>query len=256
MQQKQNPIVRRPKSAITTYSINIFHQRNPLATAWWSLAYPGFGHFRLVSTIKGVFLFVGELLINTHSHLNMAIILSFTGHFAEAKEVLDTHLLLLYCGILIFAVWDSYRLTVEINKLSELADHEDAPLVPTVLTPAAFNSYDKRNPWVAAAWAALMPGLGHLYNLAIVQGFFLLIFGVLIIYFSHLLPAIEYTFIGQFSHAKAVVNWQWLLNFPSFLVFGIYDAYTKTVELNKIFDLEQVQYFRNNYQSSLFKMPV
>jgi hypothetical protein len=206
--------------------------------------------------MKGMFLFVGELLINTHAHVNLSIIYSFTGNFVMAKQVLDTHLLLLYCGILVYAIWESYRLSIEINKFSVLADHENAPMVPMALGSAGLNAYEKRNPWVAAAWAMLMPGLGHLYCVAIVQAVFLIIIGTIIIYFSHLLPAIGYTTIGDFTQAKAVLDWQWLLNIPSFYSFSIYDAYVKTVEFNKIFDQEQAQFLRNNYQSPLFKMPL
>ncbi|MEN6351294.1 MAG: hypothetical protein ABFD08_18115 [Syntrophomonas sp.] len=256
MQQSSNQIVRRPKAAISSYSTNVVHLRNPLVVAWWSLVYPGFGHFRLVSTINGIFLFMGELLINTHAHLNMAILYSFIGNFAMAIEVLDIHLLLLYCGILVFAVWDSHRVAVEINKFSVLADHENTPITPMALTSAGLNSLEKRNPWVAAAWAALMPGVGHLYCVAIAQAVFLIIVGAIIIYFSHFLPAIYYTAIGQFALAEAVIDWQWLLNVPSFYCFSIYDAYVKTVELNKLFDQEQVQFLRNNYQNPLFPMPV
>ncbi|MEN6391636.1 MAG: hypothetical protein ABFD04_14585 [Syntrophomonas sp.] len=249
------PIVRRPKSAISLSSINTFHLRNPLVVAWWSIVYPGFGHMREVSVIKGVFLFAGELFINTQAHINLAILYSFTGNFAMAKQVLDTHLLLLYCGILVFSVWESYRIAVEINKVSVLGDHENAPMTPTVLKAAGLNYYEKRNPWVAVAWSMLVPGAGHLYCLSIIIAFFMMLGGGLIIYFSHLLPAIGYTALGQFAQAKAVLDWQWLLNMPSFYCFAIYDAYVKTVEINKIFDQEQAQFLRNNYQSPLFQMP-
>ena len=256
MQEIQTHIVRRPKAAMSGYSINIFHQRNPLVVAWWSLAYPGFGHLRLISFGKGVFLFGGELLINTQAHINMAIIYSFTGNFAMAKQVLDTNLLLLYCGILVFGIWDSYRGAVEINKFSVLADHENAPMVPMIIESGWFNAWDKRNPWVAAAWAAMIPGTGHLYCLTLIPAVFLMIGGAGIIYLAHLLPAIGYTALGQFAQAKAVLDWQWLLNIPSFYCFSIFDAYAKTVEVNKIFDQEQAQFLRNNYQSPQFKMPV
>ncbi|MDD2620514.1 MAG: hypothetical protein PHC92_07600 [Syntrophomonadaceae bacterium] len=256
MQSSANQIVRRPKSTLAVYSTNIVHLRNPFVVAWWSLAYPGFGHFRLISTFKGMFLFVGELLINTHAHINQAIIYSLTGKITMAKQVLDTHLLLLYCGILIFAVWDSYRATIEINKLSVLADHENAVISPTMLSPAGINFLEKRNPWVAAAWAAMMPGMGHLYTVSVLHAMFLLIIGTIIVYFSHLLPAIGYVAIGDLAQAKTVLDPQWVLNFPSFYCFSIYDAYVKTVEINKAFDQEQAQYFRNNYQSPLFQMPL
>lgn len=251
----QPQIVRRPKTALTGYSINIFHLRNPWVVAWWSLMYPGFGHLRLVSIGKGVFLFGGELLINTHAHLNLAILYSFTGNVAMAKQVLNNNLLLLYCGILVFSVWDSYRGAVEINKFSVLADHENAPMVPMAIGSAGLNAFEKRNPWVAAAWSAIVPGAGHLYCLALVPAVFLMIGGGANIYFSHLLPAIGYTAIGQLAQAKAVLDWQWLLNVPSFYCFSIFDAYAKSVSINKIFDQEQAQFFKQNYQSPLFKMP-
>lgn len=256
MREIQTHIVRRPKSAISIFSINIVHIRNPLAVAWWSLAYPGFGHLRLLSTLKGIFLFLGELIINTQAHLNMAIIYSFTGNFAMAKQVIDTRLLLLYCGILIFAAWDSYRIALEINKLSILADHENATITPVALTSMGINGNDKRNPWVAAAWGALMPGAGHFYCVAIINAMLLMISGTVIVYFANLLPAIQYTFWGEFAQAQAVVNWQWLLNLPSIYCFSIYDAYVRTVEFNKLFDQEQAQFLRNNYQSPNFVMPL
>ncbi len=256
MQEIQIHIVRRPKAAMSGYSINVFHLRNPWVVAWWSCIFPGFGHIRLVSIAKGAFLFVGELLINTHAHINLAIIYSFTGHFAMAKQVLDTRLLLLYCGILVFAVWDSYRGAIEINKISVLADHENAPMVPTIIGSAGVNAFEKRNPWIAAAWSAIIPGIGHLYCQTLVTAVLLLVGGAAIIYMSHILPAIGYTALGQLSQASAVLDWQWLLNVPSFYCFSIYDAYVKSVSLNKIFDQEQAQFLRNNYQSPWFEMPL
>jgi len=256
MQEIQTHIVRRPKTAISALAVNVFHLRNPWVVAWWSCVYPGFGHLRLVSIGKGVFLFGGELLINTQAHLNLAIIYSFTGNFVMAKQVLDTNLLLLYCGILVFSVWDSYRGAIELNKFSVLADHENAPMTPMVIGPAGLNAMEKRNPWVAAAWSILVPGAGHLYCLTLIPAFFLTIGGAVIMYFAHLLPAIGYTAIGQLAQAKAVLDWQWLLNIPSFYCFTIFDAYAKTVEFNKIFDQEQAQFFKNSYQSPLFKMPL
>jgi hypothetical protein len=256
MQAVQVPIVRRPKAAISGYSINSFQLRNPWVIAGWSLLYPGFGHLRLVSVGKGVVLFGGELLLNTYAQINLAILYSFTGNFAMAKQVLNNHMLLLYCGILVFAIWDSYRSTVEINKFSVLADHENAPIVPMIIGSAGLNAFEKRNPWVAAAWSAVLPGAGHLYCLTLVPAFFFMISGAVIIYFSHLCPAICYTAMGQLAQAKEVVDWQWLLNVPSFYGFTIFDAYAKSIEINKTFDQEQAQYLRNNYQSQQFKMPI
>ncbi|KUG03882.1 hypothetical protein ASZ90_018661 [hydrocarbon metagenome] len=186
----------------------------------------------------------------------MAIFYSFTGNFKMAKEVLNPHLLLLYCGVLVFAVWDSYRVAIEINKLSVLADHENAPMAPIALSSSGISAYEKRNPWIAASWSAILPGLGQLYNVAITEAFFLMIAGAIIIYNSNLLPAIGFTAIGNLTQAKEVLDPQWLINIPSFYCFCIYDAYVKGVEINKIFDQEQAQYLKNNYQNPHFIMPV
>ncbi len=249
-------IVRRPKVKLTSYNVNYFHLRNPWIVAWWSLAYPGFGHLTLGSVAKGIFVFSGEMLVNYMAHINSAIVYSFTGNFQQAKDILDTQWLLVYIGILVFAIWDSYRITIETNKLSVLADREYASIIPTALGKASINALDKRNPWISAAWSIILPGLGQLYNSETIKAVFLLVLGGFILVFSHALQAIGYTALGNFQQAKAIVNWQWLLNFPSFFVFAIWDAYQSTVNLNKLFDIEQAQFFKNKYQNPGFKKPV
>ncbi|MEN6388793.1 MAG: hypothetical protein ABFD04_00110 [Syntrophomonas sp.] len=103
-------LVRRPKVTVKSYDINAFHLRNPLVIAWWSLAFPGFGHIALGSIIKGIFLSVSEVIVNQKAHTNMATIYTFIGDFQKAKEVLDTQWLLVYTSVLFLGVWDSYRM--------------------------------------------------------------------------------------------------------------------------------------------------
>ncbi len=132
-----------------------------------------------------------------------------------------------------------------------------APIVrrpKSAISGHSINVCHLRNPLVVA-WSAILPGLGHLYCVAIIEAVFLMIVGGVIIYYSHLLPAIGYTAIGSLAQAKEVFDPQWMLNLPSFYCFSIYDSYVKAVELNKIFDQEQAQYFKNQYQSPLFIMP-
>ncbi len=248
-------ITRRPKANLTSYSLNYFQLRNPWVIAWWSFCYPGFGHITLGSIAKGGFVFGGEMIVNYMAHINLAIIYSFTGKFQQAKEVLDTQWLLIYCGILVFAVWDSYRLTIEFNKLSVLADREYAPIIPIALGVASINALEKRNPRLSIAWSILLPGLGQLYNAETIKAIFLLIIGAFIIIYSHALQAIGYTALGDFQQAKAIVNWQWLLNIPSFFVFIVWDAYQSSVLSNKLFDIEQAQFFKTKYQNPDFRRP-
>ncbi len=249
-------IIRRPKVYLTSFSLNGFHKKNPWVIAWWSLTFPGFGHLALGSMAKGIFVFIGESVLNQMAKINLAIIYSFTGEFEKAKEVLNTQWLLLYCGILVFAIWDSYRLTVEFNKLSVLADRENAPLTPTMIGAASLNAFEKRNPWVSMAWSLLGPGLGQLYNAETIKAIFLLLLSSTHIVASHSLQAIGYTAVGDFQQAKAVLDWQTFLNIPSFYVFAAWDAYADSSAINQLFDIEQAQYLRANFQDTNFKKPL
>jgi hypothetical protein len=114
---------------------------------------------------------------------------------------------------------------------------------------------DKRKPWLSVAWSLGMPGLGQLYINRIITAAFILIWFLVIIYFSKVLPAIHYTFIGDFKQAKAIVNPQWLLNIASVYLFAMYDAYTNTIEHNKLFVWEQSKFFKKEYQNINFNIP-
>lgn len=256
MNQFSKQIIRRPKYFVSCYSINGFHLRNPWVIAWWSLAFPGFGHLACGNMAKGIFVFVGEIIINYMAKINMAILYSFVGDFEKAKVVLNTQWLLLYGGVLVFAIWDSYRLAVECNKLSVLGDRENASVAPLVIGSVSFNGLEKRNPWVSAVWSLLVPGSGQLYVTEAPKAIFLLLVSGFILIISHSFQALIYTVLGNFEQAKAVIDWQWFLNIPSFYVFAVWDAYVNAVEINKFFEIEQAQYFRNNFQSPDFKKPL
>lgn len=249
-------IIRRPKIIITPTTLNLIHRRNPLVIAWWSLCYPGFGHLACGSMGKGIFVFIGELIINYMAKINMAILYSFTGKFAMAKTVLDTRWLLIYCGILVFSIWDSYRIAVEINKVTVLADRENAPITPTIIGSYSINSLLQRTPWVSLLWSLIAPGMSQLYNTQAIKAIFLFLVSTSILVLSHALEAIHFTALGNFVQAKAVIDWQWFLNIPSFYVYTLWDSYSSTVELNKLFEIEQAQFFRNNFQNSAFHYPV
>jgi hypothetical protein len=178
------------------------------------------------------------------------------GHFDMAKQVLNERWFILYVGIYMYAIWDSYRSTVDMNKLYLLADREDAPLIPIKMDAWETNYLDKRKPWVALAWSALVPGLGHLYLQKVISGFFIFGYTVAIIYFSHLPVAIHYTLIGDFIQANQVIDMQWLLYLPSIYCFIFYDAYVSAVEQNKLFEMEQSKFLRTRYQNPNFEMPI
>ncbi|QDR79184.1 hypothetical protein [Sporomusa termitida] len=249
-------LTRRPKAYSYTYNISLIHLRNPWVTAWWSASFPGFGHIFLGSYIKGFMLVFWEIIINTTSHLNLAIYYTFTGQFQAATQTLDQRWLLLYIGAYIYAIWDGFRSTIELNKCAILGEREGAQLLPARMGAFEINIMSKRIPLLAAFWSATMPGLGHLYTHRLPSGFFFFIWWVVICYQSHVLPGIHLTLTGDFAAVAQAVDVQWLLYLPSLYLFAAYSAYNHTVEFNKLFDAEQANYLQRRYQDSRFELPV
>lgn len=252
MEKKQPESIRnqrRPKGLASPFTVNFFHMKNPWVTAWWSAAFPGYGYIIMGSYAKGFLLIGWEFLINVTSKLNTAIMYSLTGRFEQAKEVINLDWFLLYIAVYIISIWGTYGLTVDLNKLSILADREDSSIIPVKFSTLEICFLDKRNPWVAVALSTIAPGLGHLYTHRVPTSFFLLVKFIIVAYFSRLMPAIHYTFMGAFEQATAVVDPQWLLFFPSLYGFSIYDSYVNTLEYNRLFGMEQSRFIRDNYQS-------
>jgi hypothetical protein len=252
--QKQSP--RRPKGAINSLATNFFHLRNPYTIAWWSAASPGFGHICMGSYVTGFLLIIWEMVANTKAKLNLAILYSFTGRFDMAKEIVDNRWLLLYAPVFIYAIWDSYRLALQLNQLAILADRNKETVQPVSMSFIEINVLDKRSPWVAVVWSLLAPGLGHLYTHQLPTGFFLLVLWVAIAYYSYLLPAVQFTAMGEFEHAKTIIDPAWLVFLPSVYGFAAYGAYVNTSEYNRLFEKEQGAFFKQKHQNPNFPMPV
>ncbi len=154
---------RRYKAHVSILGTTQLHLRNPYIIAWWSAAFPGFGHLLLSKYIRGYLLFIWEVVVNIQANVNLAMIYSFQGKIQLAKEVLDTRWLLIYIPVYIFAIWDSYRTTVDMNKVYILASHEDHTFNTYSIAALEINYLDKRNPILSAIWSFMMPGLGQLY---------------------------------------------------------------------------------------------
>lgn len=242
-------MARRYKAVLNCFGTSQIHYRNPVVIAWWSSALPGFGHMLLNMHIKGNILFLCEIFLNVQSNLNLATVYTFTGEFDLAKHVLNTRLLIIYIPFYIFCIWDSYRSTVDLNKNFFLAEKEPFELPVFDMSAIEVCFLDKRVPWAAGVWSLLFPGLGQLYNRRIITAFALLIWMLIITYNSHYLDSIHLLFYGKPGEAKEILNMEWLLFFPS-LVFGAaFDAYSKTVEHNKLFDSEQRAYLEKEWRS-------
>ncbi|HYK72420.1 MAG TPA: hypothetical protein VEV44_04675 [Pseudoneobacillus sp.] len=250
------PSLRRNRAYISQFSLTHLHLRNPYVVAFFSFSYPGFGHLLQHRYLSAFILILWELFINNYAKINTGIYYSLIGDFDKAINVLEERWLMLYVGIYMLGIWDSYRTTIDMNKQYLLTDREDAPISPLSLGAWDINYLDKRNPWVAAAWSALVPGLGHLYIHKIIPGFFIFGYTVAILYFGHIPLGIKHTMVGEFIKAKEELDKQWLLYLPSIYLFIIYDAYTCAVEYNKLFEKEMSKFLRQNYQNSEFKFPV
>ncbi|WP_308634420.1 hypothetical protein [Paenibacillus silvisoli] len=240
--------MRRSRAYLSPFSTNQLHLRNPWVVTFFAFSYPGFGNLILHRYAKALILILWEIFINNQAKVNLAIMYTMQGHFEMAKGIINERWFILYVGIYMYAIWDAYRTTVEINKQYLLADREDAPLVPITMGPWDMNYLDKRVPWVALAWSVLVPGLGHLYVHKVISGLFIFGYTIAIIYFSHLPHAIHFTFVGDFAQAKQIVDMQWFLYLPSIYTFIFYDAYVSAVEQNKLFEKEQSQFLRLNYR--------
>lgn len=254
--KEPSPCLRRETAKVTFYNIGIVHQRSPWVIAWWSAAFPGFGFISLCSHLAGYLLIIWEFIINIKCNLNAAIVFAFTGRFDMSIAVLDTRYLVLYCPVYIFGIWGSYRLAIELNKAAQISRIQPLTIKPQVVTGLGINLLDKRPPYLAIAWSMLMPGLGHIYVTRISTAVMLIGAWTLTVFYSGFLPALHLTLLGQFRQAALVANPQWLLFLPSIYCFGIYDAYTYCIEYNRLFEQEQAQFLRNNYQDTEFQMPL
>ncbi|WP_139488073.1 hypothetical protein [Brevibacillus dissolubilis] len=244
----QNKSPRRLTAYVSILGTTQLHLRNPWIVAWWSIAFPGFGHLLLAKYLRGYILIGWELVINSMSNLNQAMVYSFTGKFELAKSVIDVRWLALYAPVYLFAVYDSYRTTIDLNNQFILANRERAFTPPFHMTGLEINYMDKRNPWLALLWSLLMPGMGQLYIHRIASAFYILLAWIGTTYLSHLLEGIQYTLLGDFRHATDVLVPKWLMFMPSIYCFALYDAYVNTVESNKAFDKEQRYFLKENYQ--------
>ncbi|GGM39583.1 hypothetical protein GCM10011351_27190 [Paraliobacillus quinghaiensis] len=244
------------KAHVSVLGTTQLHLRNPYIVAWWSAAFPGFGHLLLSKYLRGYILCIWEIFINSMTKLNLAMVYSFTGNMEMAKDVLEPRWMLLYIPVYLFGIWDSYRTTVDMNKVFVLADHENASFKSYAISAFEVNYLDKRRPIMAIIWSLLSPGLGQLYIHRVFKALFTMVCMIVFVYYSKLLVAVQFLFLGEINLATEVIDPQWLLFLPSLYGFSIYDSYVNTVENNKLFKSEQRKFLKENYQQHRFKIPV
>jgi TM2 domain-containing membrane protein YozV len=245
---------RRYKAHVSILGTTQIHLRNPYIIAWWSAAFPGFGHLILSKYLRGFTLFIWEVVVNLNANVNLAMVYSFQGNIELAKDVLDTRWLLIYIPVYLFGIWDSYRTTVDMNHVYVLSEREDHRFNTFSIGALEINYLDKRQPILSFIWSLFIPGLGQLYIHRIVTAFFVIVWSVVFFYFSHALEAISLLFIGEVKQATAILNPEWLLFFPSLYGFSIFDSYVNTVENNKLFEKVQRNFLTENHQDPNFQI--
>jgi TM2 domain-containing membrane protein YozV len=241
----------RRKRAVLDYlgSTNLCYHR-PVVVAWWSAAFPGFGHMLLDMHIKGNVLFLFEIIINVHSKLNLAMVYSFMGDFDRSVSVLDTRWVLIYIPFYFFCISDSYRSAVKLNRLYTLTNAQPLNLKLLDLRTFEICFLDKRLPWVASIWSILLPGLGQFYTRRLITSLSLMSWA-LVIYvncheFEYILNLING--LSDFHTPVKILDPEWLLFIPSIIFGAAYDAYSKTIDTNKLFEDEQREYLNREWK--------
>ncbi len=191
---------------------------------------------------------IWEVVVNSLSHLNEAIYLSMVGEFNEASEVLKEQWAILYVTVYIFAIWDSYRRTVEMNQYCVLAKREGNHTIVKNDSFFEFNNVSTYKPSLALGWSLLLPGLGHLYLNRLIGVVYSIGFWLFITYQSKYYQSFYYILIGDLQKANAVADPQWLLFIPSVYAFFAYDAYIQAIEMNRLFKIELDVHLKKRYQ--------
>lgn len=209
---------------------------------------PGLGHLYLGSFTKGIILMTWEIVVNAQANLNLAIYYSLLGNGEQAKQVLDLQWALLYPPFYMVTVWDAYRLAVENNRLYDL-ERLQSQRAFQYHTRAFYgqNMLQTRNPWMAVFWAAMLGGAGHFHNMQLLKGTVLMGWYLVVAIKSGLNIALYHTLTGEFDLAKQVVDYEWLLFWPSVYLFNIWDAYHDCVEQNKLCDEAQYYWLKRQY---------
>src|SRR5699024_6540526 len=210
---------RRYVANVSKLGVTQAHLRNPYIDAWWSAAFPGFGHLLLAKSFRGFLIIILEVIINTQAHINMGIIYTFVGEFDLVHQVLDARWLILYLPIYFFIIWDSYRTTVDLNFYYILADWEQLRI--------------------------------HTSNIG---AFDIEFFTISFLYLSNFLSSLTLLFAGELQQANKVLHIEWFLYLPSIYGFAVFDAYINAVENNKLFAKEQRFFLKDNYQHPNFQI--
>lgn len=241
---------RRLRAVLSPLGATFLNRRNPYMVAWWSAAFPGFGHLLMNQYLRGIFLTLLEVGSNSMARINDALVYSFTGRFELARNTLEIRWTIGYLLIYMFAIWDSFLIARSVNKLAVLADLENAPIRSYSISPVEIQFLERKNPAVAAVLSFLFPGMGQMYNQRLDVAFYTMSWWWVFIAISNVHVSLHHLLLGQFRESKEVLNCHWLLFMPSVAGWAVYHAFVTTLERNRLFWMEQRQYLSQRYGQS------
>jgi hypothetical protein len=241
-------------ASVGAWNTVILDYRSPYIITFWSIAYAGLGHIMLDRYFRGFILMAAEILLNYISNLNTAIFYTLSGHYALAKEALDTRAVLLYLGLYSFAIFDSYRMTLSVNNTYRLADRENATVKCFAVNSSSFTIIQEASPYLALLWSAIIPGAGCFMIERMNRAFYLIVLWAANAYLAGLCTAVIYTASGQYDLARASLDIHWLLNLPSIWLYGMYEVYSCALENNKLFRRELTNFLDTEYSKTSFTM--
>ncbi|SMB87436.1 hypothetical protein SAMN00017405_1695 [Desulfonispora thiosulfatigenes DSM 11270] len=248
--------VRYTKMYIDAFGVKYSHRTNPWAIAWWSAALPGFGHLTLGSYLKGFLFMFGEILLNLKARINLSIYYTFIGNFDKANDVFNERWGLFYIAVWIFAIYDSYLLSIEQNKICELEEAQEYRYFQKMHNSLFGMTFlNQREPFFTVFLSTILGGMGHVYIGQIIKGFILLGWSIAINYYSQTGHLVQKFVLGKEIYLQNV-NWEWLLFLPSIWGFCIWDSYVHTIETNKLIIEEQrYTYGKKKGRKSLDNLP-
>jgi hypothetical protein len=226
--------------------------RNPYTACFWSIAYAGLGHILLDQYIVGFILLLSEIFLNLASNLNLAIFYTLTARFEMARQVLNFRVFPVYVVVYCFAIFDSFREAVLINKTYILASREGAQVNCFAMNTLTFSHLNSVSPLLSATWSAFLPGSGYFIVQKMNRAVMVMALWIANVYLSGFCLAVVHTVSGNHELAKASLDIHWFLNLPSIWFFSVYDGYSSAVQNNKLYRLELSNYLKKEYQSGDF----
>ncbi|PYI52517.1 hypothetical protein DLM86_20285 [Paenibacillus flagellatus] len=235
---------------VSFFGVSYLQRQNPFMVAWWSAAFPGFGHMVLNQYFRGILLTLSEVVINTLARINEGMVYSFCGQFELAKSTIAPRWTFGYVIIYLFAIWDSYRSAVVQNKLIALAEAENVRINRFALHPVEVQYLEPKSPFAASVSSFFFPGLGQLYNHRLCLAFYGMFWWWVYMGLSRSHESLIALLQGRLADSIAMLHPHWLLFMPSVMGGAVYHAYSTASEHNRLFRIEQRQHFAERYRHS------